>query len=298
MTSQPVSFPSPQTAQFNKVPDVPSVKVMKDMDKRLQTMCRIRTVPYDGALGDKYYVNPMADIIAQEMANPCVREHLRFYPEDAGKQVIEYWQASDWHRETEPLKLIPMANIGSQHFFIHKPCFLADGHACVPFGWFTCEHKLFARAWLLQPVVGEVSSGWVVEEYNEIDVSEDMFLVSFGLWTSSYSTQSLPNPTNILGTLSTVDGPIQPWTHTDAQQGNQWRALAKGHHVYCFHIWFYCNDTLGNTSKKWNKHNSLLFTPAGLPHTHVHQELNVHFLCTLNLAPLLEMLDGIVDQLE
>ncbi|EGO00394.1 hypothetical protein SERLA73DRAFT_152399 [Serpula lacrymans var. lacrymans S7.3] len=220
MTSQPVSFPSPQTAQFNKVPDVPSVKVMKDMDKRLQTMCRIRTVPYDGALGDKYYVNPMADIIAQEMANPCVREHLRFYPEDAGKQVIEYWQASDWHRETEPLKLIPMANIGSQHFFIHKPCFLADGHACVPFGWFTCEHKLFARAWLLQPVVGE------------------------------------------------------PWTHTDAQQGNQWRALAKGHHVYCFHIWFYCNDTLGNTSKKWNKHNSLLFTPAGLPHTHVHQELN------------------------
>ncbi|KAG1833238.1 hypothetical protein DFJ58DRAFT_632431, partial [Suillus subalutaceus] len=30
----------------------------------------------------------------------------------------------------------------------------------------------------------------------------------------------------------------------------------------------------------------------------VHKEYNVHFLCTLNIAPPLEMLDGIVDQLE
>lgn len=98
--------------------------------------------------------------------------------------------------------------------------------------------------------------------------------------------------------MKSVNGPLQPWTLTDAKVGNQWCARANGARVYCFPIWLYCDDTSGNLSKKWNKHNSFLFTPAGLPQTAVHQEYNVHFLCTSNLAPPLEMLDGIVDQLE
>lgn len=63
-------------------------------------------------------------------------------------------------------------------------------------------------------------------------------------------------------------------------------------------MWVYCDDTSGNVSKKWNKHNSFLFTAAGLPREHVHRQSNIHFLSTSNLAPPLEMLDGFVDQLE
>ncbi|KAJ6563200.1 hypothetical protein B0H10DRAFT_1843918 [Mycena sp. CBHHK59/15] len=50
--------------------------------------------------------------------------------------------------------------------------------------------------------------------------------------------------------------------------------------------------------QKWNKHNSFLFTAAGLPRQYVHRESNIHFLSTSNIAPPLEMLDGIVDQLQ
>jgi ribulose-5-phosphate 4-epimerase/fuculose-1-phosphate aldolase len=60
----------------------------------------------------------------------------------------------------------------------------------------------------------------------------------------------------------------------------------------------YCDDTSGNLSKKWNEHNSFLFTPAGLPRTEAQKEFNIHFLSTSNIAPPLEMLDGIVEQLE
>lgn len=63
-------------------------------------------------------------------------------------------------------------------------------------------------------------------------------------------------------------------------------------------MWLYCDDTSGNRSKKWNKHNSFLFTAAGLPAEFVHKEYNIHFLCTSNIAPPLEMLDGIVDEFE
>lgn len=98
----------------------------------------------------------------------------------------------------------------------------------------------------------------------------------------------------VLGTVL-ADGAAIPATKTDYT--NPWRIKAQGRRVLSFMMWLYCDDTSGNVSKKWNKHNSFLFTAAGLPREHVHQEYNVHFLCTSNLAPPLEMLDGVVELL-
>lgn len=92
------------------------------------------------------------------------------------------------------------------------------------------------------------------------------------------------------------DGSWLPPTKRDFT--NPWRVKANGRRVLSFLMWLYCDDTSGNVSKKWNKHNSFLFTAAGLPRSHTHQEYNVHFLATSNLAPPLEMLDGIVELLQ
>ncbi|KAG6808386.1 hypothetical protein H0H92_004302, partial [Tricholoma furcatifolium] len=90
-------------------------------------------------------------------------------------------------------------------------------------------------------------------------------------------------------------GSLQAWSKPSV---NSWRTCSKGKHVLAVPIWLYCDDTSGNQSKKWNKHNSFLFTLAGLPRRMVHQESNIHFLSTSNIAPPLEMLDGFVAQLE
>ena len=55
---------------------------------------------------------------------------------------------------------------------------------------------------------------------------------------------------------------------------------------------------LAISQKKWNEHNSFLFTLAGLPGSETSKEYNIHFICTSNLAPPLEMLDGVVTQIE
>lgn len=89
-----------------------------------------------------------------------------------------------------------------------------------------------------------------------------------------------------------------PWSLTDPTVGNKWRARSNGHRVLSLPLWLYCDDTSGNVSKKWNKHNSILFTLAGLPHEHAQQEYNIHFLATSNIAPPLEMMDGVVEQLQ
>jgi hypothetical protein len=104
--------------------------------------------------------------------------------------------------------------------------------------------------------------------------------------------------THNLDVLDSETGTHPSWTFTDPALGNRWRTLAKGHRALAFPIWMYCDDTSGNLSKKWNEHNSFLFTPAGLSRTESQKEFNIHFLSTSNIAPPLEMLDGIVEQVE
>lgn len=60
------------------------------------------------------------------MANPKVRPHLRFYPEDTGNSVSEYYQAQHWRELDDPIKLTPMARINNQDFFLYEPCILVD----------------------------------------------------------------------------------------------------------------------------------------------------------------------------
>ena len=100
------------------------------------------------------------------------------------------------------------------------------------------------------------------------------------------------------GSLLTVNGPVVPWTRTNPDIRNQWRIIAGRALVYSFPIWLYCDDISRNQSKKWNKHYSFLFSATGLPCILFQHEYNVHFLCTSNIAAPLEMMDGIIHQLE
>jgi hypothetical protein len=83
---------------------------------------------------------------------------------------------------------------------------------------------------------------------------------------------------------------------------NRWRTLAlqdgKAHRVLTYMMWLYCDDTSGNRSKKWNEHNSFLFIPAGLPITEAQRESNIRFICTSNIAPPVELMEGVVDEIK
>ena len=247
------------------------------------------------------------------MANPRVRPHLRFYPEDAGRSISEYWHAKHWHESADPDLITPMAVINGHSFFVYEPCLLANGRAIIPYHWFVRGTSIIARTWLLCTTQLNNSAGWVVEEFSVVFVSQNELLVPFGLRETSDLAGGLPDATCIIGTLLYDFYPITPnlflkvcvdqmdvfWTRTDPKTGgNRWRTLAGGARVVSFPFWLYCDDVSGNQSKKWNKHHSFLFSAAGLPCSLSQQEYNVHFLCTSNLAPPLEMLDRIVTQLE
>lgn len=102
---------------------------------------------------------------------------------------------------------------------------------------------------------------------------------------------------NILAGIIRTDDPRTPidvWYHPSR---SPWRIRAAGRRVHGLPIWLYCDDTSGNVSKKWNKHNSILFVLAGLPHHCTTQLHNVHFLSTSNIAPPLEMMEQVSEVL-
>ncbi|EPS96427.1 hypothetical protein FOMPIDRAFT_1088937, partial [Fomitopsis schrenkii] len=69
---------------------------------------------------------------------------------------------------------------------------------------------------------------------------------------------------------------------------NPWREKAQGKHVHSLPVWLYCDDTSGNASKKWNKHNSILLAQL---------LYNIHFVSMSNIASPLEMMESLVETL-
>ncbi len=51
--------------EANKVDDLPSVASIKKLNEALQKLCGIESLQYEGALGHKYYLNCLSQMIAQ-----------------------------------------------------------------------------------------------------------------------------------------------------------------------------------------------------------------------------------------
>ncbi|KAI6152475.1 hypothetical protein BKA82DRAFT_19159 [Pisolithus tinctorius] len=183
-----------------------------------------------------------------------------------GGRLEQAWQASRWLHEIDPSIAMPMIRKGRQDFYVFELTKLTDGTMVIPEHWYT------------KPSDSQTSFKWIcVHAYDTVNVPATQLLLSFPHLLQTYEMDHQADPRNIIG---------------------KWRAQAQGRRVLNYMMWLYCDDTSGNVSKKWNKHNSFLITAAGLPRVMVHKESNIHFLAMSNIAPPLEMLDGIVDQLE
>ena len=60
----------------------------------------------------------------------------------------------------------------------------------------------------------------------------------------------------------------------------------------------FCDDTSGNKSKVWNKFESFCVLLAGLPLEQNTKLQNIHFVCTSNKVPVMEMARPLVDELK
>ncbi|KZV61610.1 hypothetical protein PENSPDRAFT_693254 [Peniophora sp. CONT] len=125
-------------------------------------------------------------------------------------------------------------------------------------------------------------SGYWIDDESELNIPLSSFVKSFPMFEEDYASDGFPNPHNVNGHYRPSERASKKGTY---QLPNPWRVRAQGWRILSLPIWLYCDDTSGNVSKKWNKHNSFLFTIAGLDPDFALHPSNIHFLSTSNLAP-------------
>lgn len=242
---------------------------------------------------------------------------MRFYADDAGNFMDGPWHADRWRFEVAPDLSGPMCRIpGSTHedIYLHELCLVSQSDGtiapAVPIRFFTRNGLQLA---MVHPVQLRQQQ-YVVDGSKHMEVAISDFHLPYPQFLERYEEYELPRPDRVAGGshselsfLSSLlkigipqgvigaNGVIHDWTHPSE---NPWRAKANGKKCLTVPIWLYCDDTSGNRSKRWNKHNSYLFTLAGLSTEVARQQYNIHFLSTSNLAPPLEMLESLTQQLK
>ncbi|KAJ7343866.1 hypothetical protein DFH08DRAFT_636894, partial [Mycena albidolilacea] len=96
--------------QFAKnlgVPNVPSIKSLRNIQQSLQSNCGGVPTRIESMQGNIFYMNDIRDTIARDLANPLVAPHMHFYPEETDGPISEVFQAERWTEYT-PEQLTPI----------------------------------------------------------------------------------------------------------------------------------------------------------------------------------------------
>ncbi|KAJ7797935.1 hypothetical protein B0H14DRAFT_2618391 [Mycena olivaceomarginata] len=215
-------------------------------------------------------------------ANPLIRPKLHLYPEDSSQRLEEARQAAKWKQEVDGNISGPMARgTGGKDFFVEEVCFAKlDSHGSVgpvmPMRWFTREGRMWSIAHPLRLTAS--NSAFVIDgrESTCLEIPLDKYFLNVRDLEDPdvQARYSIPPPSSIAGILRDPSLPLEKWSQPSV---NQWRIKGKG--------------------RRWNKHNSILFTLAGLPRELTQMIYNIHFIATSNLSPPLEMMEAVVAML-
>ncbi|KAJ7463932.1 hypothetical protein FB451DRAFT_1491960 [Mycena latifolia] len=280
-------------AMKNGVSSQPTIKQVKNHREDILNVAGLETKLLDGKLGNSFAVNDWFKILEHEFANPLIRPKLHLYPEDSGERLEEARQAAKWKTEVDGNISGPMARgNGGKDYFVEEVCFARLDNAgavgpVMPMRWFTRNGEVLSIAHPLHLTPSK--SAFVIDGREAVCIEiplTNYFLNVLDLDDLECQARyGVPPPSSI----------AEKWNQPPV---NEWRIKGKGRRVHSVPLWTYCDDTSGNVSKKWNKHNSILFTLAGLPRALTQMLYNIHFIATSNLSPPLEMIEAVVAMLQ
>ncbi|KAJ7278158.1 hypothetical protein C8J57DRAFT_1126069, partial [Mycena rebaudengoi] len=297
--------------------NLPHIRTVKRHRTQILDLCGANVTSVEGRLGNTFAVLDLEKILAHEFANPLVRPFIQVLSEDSGELLRQASQAEKWHRDVSPDLSGPMVRLGQQDFFVNEPALVhiaSEGEfssqewaAVLPSRWFIRDNKIWAKVQRLYSHPTE--DCLLIDNRHECeDIPLSNFFASFPDLEPVHKFHGLKNPSKIVGTSVYADSYVssgENWsldkldiTPCDIRAPNPLRAVAGGKRIHSVPVWVYCDDTSGNISKKWNKHNSILMSLAGLDSKKAHLLYNVIFLATSNLAHPLEMFEAVVEALK
>jgi hypothetical protein len=129
-----------------------------------------------------------------------IRKNLQFYPEDFGEKLYQGNQARKWLHDMDPDLLTPMHRVNGVDYYIYEAARLKDGTMCMPFRWFQKNGRMWCRAWRMVANVGNETSGWIIEQGDELTFSDDaLAMCGKDLFSGAYLGRHVPPTSSILG---------------------------------------------------------------------------------------------------
>ncbi|KAI0684232.1 hypothetical protein BC835DRAFT_1464922 [Cytidiella melzeri] len=247
---------------------VPTFALLRKKQAAMNQNLEFQPEHHTSLLGNHFFYNHPAKLIALDFANRLVRPLLHIYPEVAGP-VSEFWQGKKWVEELSYDKLSPMwadwENAPHQHYFIKELARVNDQNFVMPVKWITVNGEVHAEAYpaklfsVADPSVVRVRASKLRE--NILDLKNEFQKSSLFPWTSE-----------------TV---------------NCLRIKADGQPMFRLRAMPWSNNVSGNVSKQYNAHTNVYIQNTCIPHKKLAQEFYVRFVSTSTFASSSEQLAGV-----
>ncbi|KAJ7269023.1 hypothetical protein C8J57DRAFT_1435715 [Mycena rebaudengoi] len=240
-------------------PNVPSFSALRKKQAQLTEAVHIKTTRHASAMGNDFFMNHPAELLALDWANLLVREFIQVYPEIT-ENISEFIQADKWVKEVDLDDLSPMwadwKAAVHKHFYVKELAQLKNGEFVVPIRWVIFNKEEHAE---VHKVVHYPESNCFIIRTEEIlrVPATDLKYNYLGLRASGYVLK--------------------------------FPEIAKG----CP-----SDDVSGNVSKQFNAHMNLYMASANLPHRKVSQEFFVCFCSTSPHASSGEQFDALSEDLD
>ncbi|KAI9630062.1 hypothetical protein KEM48_012312 [Puccinia striiformis f. sp. tritici PST-130] len=252
------------------VVNLPHWDTIRRFRAKLREMTKVDVIENQTVLSNRTFSLSVKNIIANELANPLVVNHMEFVPHDPqGHNIHSLYQSTKW-REDLPRNLrVPMVTHGGKHFYIYEPVGLVprqgDSAIVVPIFFFKQGGSFTPNA--SNPNISLQDFVYKGNLIYVFQIQGKIFAFGEGTFPEEIS---YPNP---------------------------WRIRAQNRVIRHVPITLYADDTSGNQSKRWNKHVSYCFTLSGLSPKFTNMEYNCHFIATSNQAGPLEIAEPIIAEL-
>ncbi|KAI0688378.1 hypothetical protein BC835DRAFT_1284746 [Cytidiella melzeri] len=258
-------------------PDVPTFALLRKKQAAMNQNLEFQPEHHTSSLGNHFFSNHPAKLIALDFANPLVRPLLHIYPEVAGP-VSEFWQGKKWVEELSYDELSPMwtdwENAPHRHYFIKELARVDDRNFVMPVKWITVNGEVYTEAYpaklfsVADPSVVRVRASKLRE--NILDLKNE--------FQKAQERMCL------------LESSLFPWT---SETVNPPRIKADGRPMFRLRAMPWSDDVSGNVSKQYNAHTNVYIQNTCIPHKKLAQEFSVRFVSTSTFASSSEQLAGV-----
>ncbi|KAJ7834421.1 hypothetical protein B0H13DRAFT_2240221 [Mycena leptocephala] len=247
--------------EWCKTPNVPSFSALRKKQASMTSEVGIKA-SITPPLGNHFYMNHPAKLLALDWGNPLVRPFIHIYPELSGP-IAEFWQAGKWTSEIELDELSPMwadwrnKTTSHRHFFVNELAQQHDETYVVPVRWVTIDDVVHA-------------------DVHDVDIG-DLFDIKTGHYRRIPAATLASNFLDLRASLPSIKftdySPAYEMPHPLREKG-------QGRPMFRLRIMPWSDDVLGNVSKQYNAHTNMYVTNLNLPHQKLAQEYFVRFAST------------------